>query len=212
MAAESATGPEADLVFGERRDWGLGWTSATPARMQRASYALVDDGRVWLVDPVDGEGLAGRLGELGEIVGVIRLLDRHRRDTEALAARHGVPLHTNPLTGIPGSPFIFLGLTQRRFWKEVALWWPHREVLVVPEAVGTNPAMCAPGTRLGVHPALRLTPPRTLLHLDPLVLLPGHGTPLEGETVAGELHDAVGHSRREIPGWLASTVRGVARR
>mgnify|MGYP001457203426 CR=1 FL=1 len=141
---------------------------------------------MWRAGRAEGGGLAARLGEPGEIVGVTGLPARHRRDTEALAARHGVPLHTNPLTGIPATPFIFLGLTQRRFWKEVALWWPHREVLVVPEAVGTNPAMCAPGTRLGVHPALRLTPPRTLLHLDPLVLLPGHGTPLEGETVAGE--------------------------
>lgn len=209
MADSPATGPRTELIFGERRGWGLGWTAATPERMQRASYALADDGRVWLVDPVDGEGLAGHLDGLGEVVGVIRLLDRHRRDTDALATRYGVPLHANPLTGVPGSPFIALALTQRRFWKEVALWWPRRRVLVVPEAVGTNAAMLAPGRRVGVHPALRLTPPRTLLHVDPLALLPGHGTPLEDDAVVGDLHAAIGRSRREIPGWLAATVRGA---
>lgn len=209
---DTGTGTAVRLTFGERRAWGLGWTASTPERMQRASYALVDDGKVWLVDPVDGDGLAERVDELGEVVGVIRLLDRHRRDTDALAARYRVPLHANPLTGVPGSPFILLGLTQRRFWKEVALWWPEREALVVAEAVGTNPVLCAPGRRLGVHPALRLTPPRTLLHIDPQALLPGHGTPLEGDTVADELHEAIRRSRREIPGWLGATARNLRRR
>lgn len=212
MADDPATGPGTELVFGERRGWGLGWTAAPPERMHRASYALVDDGRVWLVDPVDGDGLADHVAGLGEVVGVIRLLDRHRRDTEALAARYGVPLHANPLRGVPGSPFILLGLTQRRFWKEVALWWPEREALVVAEAVGTSPALCAPGRRVGVHPALRLAPPRTLLHVDPLALLPGHGAPLEGAGVAGELHEAIRHNRREIPAWLGATVRGLRAR
>lgn len=197
------------LTFTGRRPWGLGWTAATPARMQRASYALADEGRVWLVDPVDGAGLAERLADLGRVVGVIQLLDRHRRDTEALAARHGVPLHANPRRGVPDSPFIALALTQRRVWREVALWWPEREALVVAEAVGTNPALRAPGRRIGVHPALRLTPPRTLLHVHPRALLPGHGPALEGDGVADDLHRAIRDSRREIPAWLAATARDL---
>lgn len=195
------------LRFGPVRPWGLSWIAPTPPRMFRASHALVAGGRLWLVDPVDGPGLDGRLAPLAPVAGVIQLLDRHNRDCAAVAERHGVAVHANPLRGVPGTPFIPIPLTQRRWWQEVALWWPEHRALVVAEAVGTSPYLCAPGEPLGVHPALRLFPPRALFHLHPRVLLPGHGPPLEGGAVDACLLRALRRSRRELPRYLAGLPR-----
>lgn len=197
----------APLTFGPRRPWGVTWIAGEPPAMMRASHALVVADRVWLVDPVDGPGLDAEIAALGRLTGVIQLLDRHLRDCAAVAARHGVPHVDNPLLGVPDAPFIPLPLTQRRWWHEVALWWPRHRLLVVPEAVGTAPLFLAPDRRLGVHPALRLAPPRPLAHLEPAVLLTGHGPPLEDGDVAGDLRRAVAESRREIPAWMRNVIR-----
>ena len=189
-------------------DWGLGWVAAEPVRMQRASYALLHDGGVWLIDPVDAEGLADHIAGLGPVRGVIQLLDRHPRDGAALAARHGVPLHELPRAAVPGAPFTPIVVADRRWWHEVALWWPERKALVVAEAVGTAPYYLAPGRRIGLHPLMRLTPPRVLSPLDPEHLLPCHGAPVSGSRVADDLHAAIAHSRRDIPGVLGAMARG----
>ena len=179
--------------------------------MQRASHALLDDGGVWLIDPVDAEGLDERLAELGPVRGVIQLLDRHPRDGAALAARHRVPLHALPHEGVPGAPFTTIVLADRRWWREVALWWPERRALVVAEAVGTAPYFLVPGRRIGLHPVMRLAPPRKLGALEPEHLLPGHGTPVSGPDVADELRWAIAHSRRDLPRVLGAMARGRRR-
>lgn len=191
-----------DITQTHRLDWGVGWIAAEPAFMQRASHALAHDGGVWLVDPVDGDGLGELLAPLGRVRGVVQLLGRHARDGEALAARHGVPLLRAPLDEVPGTPFEPVAF-QRLPWRETALWWPQRRVLVVPEALGTAPYFLAPGAELGVHPMLRLTPPRSLAGLDPEHVLVGHGAPLLGPGAAEALRAAVGRSVREIPRWAA---------
>ena len=53
--------------------------------MARGSHALVHDGRVWLIDPVDSEGDVERAVGDNEPAGVIQLLDRHNRDNAAIA-------------------------------------------------------------------------------------------------------------------------------
>ncbi|HEX2502872.1 MAG TPA: hypothetical protein VHK00_02930 [Miltoncostaeaceae bacterium] len=193
----------AGLAVTYRHEWGIGWIAARPAWMLRASHALAHDGGVWLVDPVDGEGLDGRLAELGRVRGVIQLLDRHGRDCAALAARHGVPLLRTPFDRVPGAPFEPVAVLHRPGWSETALWWPGRRALVVPESLGTAPYYPAPGEPLGVHPLLRLTPPRTLLGFDAAHLLTGHGAPLEGPDVGERVRRAIDRSRRDIPRWLA---------
>ncbi|MEQ9094457.1 MAG: hypothetical protein RLN63_10160, partial [Miltoncostaeaceae bacterium] len=187
--------------------WGLAWTAATPAVMRRASCALAHRGQVWLIDPVDGPGLADALAPLGEVAGVVRLLDRHPRDCAALAERHGVPLHENPVGGVPGAPFQSIPLVQGRLWREVALWWGEHRLMVVPESVGTAPYFLSPGLPLGIHPFMRLSPPRALLAHRPQTLVVGHGEPVEDGSVADDLHRAVTRARRDIPGWLASLPR-----
>jgi hypothetical protein len=99
-----------------------------------------------------------------------------------------------------------LPVAGRRWWREVALWWPEHRALVVPEALGTAPYYRAPGALVGVHPMMRLTPPTVLDGLDPLHLLPGHGAPVSGEATAAAVHDAIARSRRDIPGALRSAI------
>ena len=189
-------------------DWGLSWVAAEPAHMQRGSHALAHDGGVWLVDPVDGEGLAERIAALGEVRGVIQLMDRHARDCAALAGRYGVSHHLLPRDGVPGAPFAPIVLADRPWWREVALWWPEHRALMVSEAVGTAPYYLAAGQRLGLHPLIRLTPPGKLGRHEPEHLLPGHGAPVSGTGVAADLRRAIANSVRDIPAVLGAMVRG----
>lgn len=186
---------------------GAGWIAAEPPYMQRASHAVVSDGGVWLIDPVDGEGLEAILAPLGEVRGVVQLLDRHSRDSAALAARFGVPHHVTPADGVPGLALQPVPLVTRRWWREVALWWPETRSLLVAESLGTAPYYLAAGDTLGVHPMMRLTPPRRLAAYDAARLLPGHGAPVEGGHVAGAIRDVLDHSRRDMPGVLARLIR-----
>jgi hypothetical protein len=187
--------------FCDELGFAFGWIAAEPAYMERASHALADGGRVWLVDPVDVDGLDQRVEQVGEPAAVVRLLDRHGRDTAALAARYGIPLLTPSPGAIEGSPFVALRAVSAPGWREVALWWPERRALVVADALGTARYFLAPGERLGVHPFLRLFPPRSLGGLEPEHVLCGHGEGLHDD--AGEaLREALATSRRRAPRWL----------
>lgn len=199
------------ISLASAHEWGISWIAAEPAFMQRASHALADGGDVWLIDPVDGEGLEEMVAPLGTVRGVLQLLDRHPRDGAALAARFDVPLLVLPEDGVPGAPFTVVPVAGRRWWREVALWWPAHGVLVVPEALGTAPYYRAPGALVGVHPMMRLTPPRVLGGLDPLHLLPGHGHPLSGDRVAGAVRDAIARSRRDIVPVIRTMVGAAPR-
>ena len=179
---------------------GFGWIER--AKMQRASHALVADGRVWLIDPIEGAGVEERVRTLGEPAGVIQLLDRHSRDSAAFAARLGVPLHVAP-AALAGAPFALLPILRNRWWREVALWWPERRVLVCADALGTIPFFRAGDEPVGVHPFLRLRPPRSLRGLGAEQLLVGHGEGLHGPGTATAVEDALRSARRRIPRWLA---------
>jgi hypothetical protein len=173
--------------------------------MQRCSHALVVEGHVWVIDPVDGDGVEDRIRSAGAPAGVIQLLDRHNRDCAALATRLGVRHHFVPQGSL--GPFACISIKNSRSWKEVALWWPDRRVLVCADALGTTPAYRAGNERLAVHPLLRLRPPRRQLEkLEPDVVLSGHG---EGvlEDAGAALREALSTSRRRIPGQLASGLR-----
>ena len=68
---------------------GVTWVIDDP--LLRASHALVDEGRVWLVDPVDAPEALERAAALGEPAGVLQLFVAHPRDGAAIAKRLGVP-------------------------------------------------------------------------------------------------------------------------
>ena len=168
--------------------------------LQRASHALLVDGRAWLVDPVDD----ARIDELNNPAGVIQLLDRHKRDCVAVANRLGVAHHVVPEQ--PIGPFEFVPIRRTRSWKEVALWWPEERVLVSADALGTVGYFRARSERLGVHPLLRLRPPRQLRTLSPRAILCGHGHGVFEDAEAA-LTEALTTSRRRLPAQFANAVR-----
>lgn len=174
---------------------GLTWTET--GGMQRSWHALAADGRVWLVDPVDAADTVERAATLGELAGVIQLLDRHSRDGKAIAECAGVPLHRLP-TELPGTPFTPFAVVDVPKWREVALWWAAQRTLVVPEAVGTGALFAVGDGPVGVHPMLRAFGVGKLRHYDPELLLAGHGAPVEAGAGAA-LHEALGRSRGDLP-------------
>ena len=187
---------------------GFGWTE--DATLRRTSHALAEDGRVWLIDPIDGDGVEQRIRALGEPGGVIQLIDRHSRDGAALATRLGVPLHVVP-ESLPETPFRFVQLLRGRWWKEAALWWPDRRVLVCADALGTVPFFRVGDEPVGLHPFYRLKPPRALEGFPVEHLLVGHGEGLHGETAGAAVDQALRTGRRRFPRWLAG-LPGVVRR
>jgi hypothetical protein len=197
-----------EVRFCDEFDAGFGWV--VDEFMERCSHALVVDARVWLIDPLDGDGVEERARAAGQPAGVIQLLDRHDRDGAALAERLGVRLHVVPRQAI--GPFSFIPIELARRWREVALWWPERRVLVAADALGTAAYFRAPGEPIAVHPLLRFVPPRRQLGgLHPDVILCGHGTGVLHDADPA-LHNALSSARRRIPAQIASAARAYRAR
>ena len=197
----------ADAAF-EEHDLGISWLPDPGEVMQRACHAVRLGGsrRVWIIDPVDVAGLDERIESLAAgagIAGVIQLLDRHTRDCVRLAERH----HRLPFAAIAGSGLESVKLLDTPVWREVAIFSPADRALIVPEAVGTAPYFRAGSEPVGIHPMLRLTPPRRLAAYQPEHLLTGHGTGMHGPGTAAALSDALAGSRRRIPAALVSIAK-----
>lgn len=204
--------PTLDVV--DRWDGGISWTLEGDT-MHRTSHALDTEAGIWVIDPVDAPGLDEELDELGDVAGVTLLLDRHKRDSEIVARRYDVPVSLPAALGpvadeldarteryagsLPGTEFRTVRLTNNRFWREVGLFDADRGTLVVPEAVGTNELFTTDDERLGVHPVLRLFPPRQSLGgLEPERILVGHGPGIFDDAPAA-LRYALQRSRRNAP-------------
>ena len=190
----------------EEHDLGLTWI--VDELMARASHALADDGRVWLIDPVDDPVALERAARLGEVVATVQLLDRHNRDAAAIAARLGVP-HLRLPDALPGTPFEVVKVLDVPRWRELALWWPDRRALVIREAIGSGRYFDLSDDGAGVHPFLRGLPPKAPRRHVPEHLLVGHG-PGVHEGAADALDAAYARSRRDIPRFLVKlpTFRG----
>jgi hypothetical protein len=188
----------------------LAWIAIPDERMQRASSAIAGTGGCLLCDPVDHPDLDEALAPLGKVLAVCNLLDRHGRDAAAIAERHRAPLV--PATDVPAlaafAAIETVPLYRARRWAETALWLPGRELLVVPESLGTIPFFLArPGDRLGMHPLVRLRPPRVpLARLAPHTIAVGHGGPVIGGA-AHELARVLSGARSDIPFAVATTAR-----
>ncbi|WP_338728739.1 hypothetical protein [Haladaptatus sp. DJG-WS-42] len=204
---------------------GFGWIAHPDEGMQRASHALVAAGRVWLVDPVDFEGLDDQLAEHGPVGGVVLLLDRHKRDAAAIARRHDVSVYLPkwmegvsadldaPTTLFEGTladtGYTLLKVYNNSFWNEGALYDDTTGTLVVPEAFGTISYYCTNNERLGVHPAMRLTPPRRPFRgLRPERILVGHGAGIT-EDAPEALRDALEGAVKRMPKLYVQNLRNV---
>jgi hypothetical protein len=189
-------------------DAGFGWL-LDEEKVPRTSHALIVAGAVWLVDAVDVAGLDERVRDRGEPCGVLQLLDRHGRDCAAIASRLGVP-HVEAYEGPRDVPFELVPISRRRWWREVALWWRERRVLVCADALGTLRYFRASADRIGVHPLLRLFPPRSLAGIEPERILVGHGEGVAHDAPAA-LAEALRTSRRRAPGALLAALSGSRR-
>jgi hypothetical protein len=178
-------------------DWAFGWVSPERSHLQITSHALLAGGGVWVIDPSTGDGVEERIRALGEPAGVIQLLNRHARSCASFARRLRVPHHAVPFLDV--GPFEAIPVARSRHWREAALWWPERRVLVCADALGTVPHYFAlDGERLGVHPLLRLRPPRQLGRPDPEHVLCGHGSGVH-DGAAEAVRHALAGSRRRLP-------------
>jgi hypothetical protein len=206
----------------DRFEGGVGWLAYPDERMQRASHALATDAGVWLVDPVDAAGIDDLLAEFGEVAGVIVLLDRHKRDAARFATRHDVSVHIpswmSDVVGDIDAPVerfdgeldetgYQLRMVATPLWQEGALYHEDDGTLVVSEALGTAEYMRTDTERLGVHPALRLLPPRkSFRDFTPEHMLVGHGAGVH-EHVNPALGAALSGSRRRAPALYMKTAR-----
>ena len=183
----------------------LGLTWVVGDSVLRASHALVHDGRVWFVDPVDAPEALERAAALGEPAGVLQLFVAHPRDGEAIATRLGVEFHVLPDV-LPDSPFSVLDLDLGP-WKERALWWPELKGLIVAESIGTATHYAVGRGPAGIHFLRRLLPPTRLKPFLPEHLLVGHGPPVHGSDAAAAVLDAINRSRRDLPLFVLNAPR-----
>jgi hypothetical protein len=175
---------------------GITWIGYPEEDARRASHALETDAGVWLVDPVDADGLDDRVADLGDVAGVVVLQDRHTRDAAAVAGRHDVPVSVpgwmdltrenldataEPIdSALPGTGYEVHALIDAEEWEEALLVDEGAATMVVPEALGTLPAFTEGGHDVGLHPALD-DPPSGLTGWSPDRLLVGHGEGVHGD-------------------------------
>lgn len=203
-----------ELTVTDRFEGGIGWIAHPDETMQRAAHAVESDGKLWIIDPVDVAGVDDLFDEYADPAGVVVLLDRHKRDSAAIANRHDVPVYVpgwmNGVTEDIDAPierfekrlagFEVIRLIDNPLWQEAAL--SDGDTLVVPEALGTVEYFCAPEETLGVHPMLRPFPPKQLRQYAPDRLLVGHGGGIS-TNVGTEIRQAIDGARRTaVPMYL----------
>lgn len=211
------SGP-AEMEVVDRFDGGVGWIAHPEETMQRASHAVVSDGELWVFDPVDADGVDELLAEFDDVGGVVTLLDRHKRDCATVANRHDVPVFVPEwMSGVANAldapterfgdrlaAFEVEPLVDNPFWQEAVLF--DGETLIVPEALGTVDYFRASSESLGVHPMLRMVPPRSLLKYDAERLLVGHG-PGVFEDVNDSIRAAIKGSRSKAPSMYVKSLK-----
>ena len=201
----SRNDPGTDAAFCDELDGGFGWKMEE--RLARASHAVAAQDGVWIFDPVAWDPALERIPELGEVAGVVQLLDRHGRDSAEVAARFGVPRYVVPIQGIPASGLEVAVVVNNRLWREIAVWVPRRQALICGDALGTVGYFRAGDEPVGVHPLLRLTPPKQLARFTPRHLLVGHGAGVHGPHTAEALRTALATSRRRLPRAIVGAFR-----
>jgi glyoxylase-like metal-dependent hydrolase (beta-lactamase superfamily II) len=208
-----------------RDDAGFGWIAHPEELMQRSSTALVDAGRVWLIDPLRAAGVDEEIQALGTVAGVIVTFVGHDRDAAWFANANGVPVylpaHLPRLSidarverveaRIPDSPLQLVpcsGHGVLSWFRDTAVWWPARRTMVVGDTLGASPYYVRPGETIAVHPIRRPQPPTELLTLRPERVYPGHGRSVT-ESAGAAVEAAVRTARTQLwPAWR-QTLRAI---
>jgi hypothetical protein len=196
--------PGTELGFCDEIEGSFGWQ--VDERLQRTSHALAGEDGVWIFDPIAWAPALERISTLGKPAGVVQLLDRHKRDCAEVATLLGVPHFAVPDDELPGLERIVV--VDFRFWRELAVWVPSRQALVCADALGTASYFRATDEPLGVHPLLRLKPPRVLGRYEPQHVLCGHGAGVHGPDTPAALREALATARRRLPrAWVGAIRR-----
>ena len=201
-----------EISICDETELGFGWIAAEPELLERASHALVADGRVWLVDPVDGVGLEERVAGAG---GARRGCSSSSTATPVTARRSrgrlGVPHLRVPFArgsrvALPGPE----GPRRPRLAGGRALVGGGGASSSARRRSARRPTSSRRDEQLGVHPALRLYQPRALRDmakcLAPRHVLVGHGEGIHGDGAAAALARAVGGARRATPALAPSSA------
>jgi hypothetical protein len=195
--------PGTELSFCDEIEGGFGWQ--VDERMQRTSHALAGEDGVWIFDPIAWAPALERVSELGTPAGVVQLLDRHKRDCAEVATLLGIPHFAVPDHELPGlEPIVVVDF---RWWHELAFWVPSRQALVCADALGTAPYFRTPDEPLGIHPLLRLKPPRVIGRYEPQHVLCGHGAGVHGPETPAAVREALATARRRLPRTLLGGLR-----
>ena len=174
---------------------GVSWV--VDEAMNRTSHAVLADGRVWLIDPVDHPDAMERVAALGPPAAVVQLLDRHNRDCAQIAGRLQIP-HLRVPDAVDNSPFQAIPIVRMPRWRETSLWWEQERVLLVAEALGTAETFTTGHGAVGMHPVLRPRPPGGLRGYQPEHLLVGHGAPVHGDDAREGVKWAYDHARSDL--------------
>lgn len=209
----------AELSVVDRFDRGVGWIAYPGEAMQRASHIVESEGKLWVFDPVDAEGVDDLIAEFdADVGGVVVGLARHERDAEAVAARHDAPVYVprwmNGVAEDAAVPVERFGdelagfaverLIDNPLWQEAVFF--DGATLLVPEALGTVAYFRSASEQLGVHPMLRLLPPRSLRQYAPERLLVGHGQGVF-EDPSRAIRTALDGSRKRAPSLYLRNLR-----
>ena len=108
-----------------------------------------------------------------------------------------------PPHDLPGSGIELVRVVTSRFWRELAAWIPGSRTLVCADALGSAGYFRAADEPIGVHPVLRLKPPRVLGRYEPEHILCGHGAGVHGPETPQALREALRTARRRLPKALA---------
>jgi hypothetical protein len=183
------------------------WLAHPDEFLRRASTAVRLDGGWLLVDPIDTPELDAALAGAA-VTGVTVLMPRHRRDADAVAARHGVAVGPAPAEAVPRT------VLDRPLFHETALWLADRGLLVCGDVLGTAAYfLTGAADPIGLHPLVRPFPPRRALRdVRPRAIAVGHGEPLV-EGAAEGLAWALRTGRRRFPhAWVHGWRVGRAAR
>ena len=177
-----------DAEFVDEWENGFGWIGSPGEKMMRTSHAFVEDGDVYLVDPVDAVNLDERISEYGEVEGIVVLFARHERDSEKLSERYGCPVYVpewfdrsldaevERISGrVPGTEWEIHDVVDSRVSREAALYHEGSKTLIVADALGTANHLCGRGEKLGMSPLYRFNPPQKLLDFEAERVFCGHG-------------------------------------
>ncbi len=219
-AYERSRATEFEVI--DRWEGGVGWLAHPQEAGERASHAVATDDGLWVIDPVDAEGLDDLLAEYGDVAGVAVLSNYHARDADAVANRHGVPVHvprwmdrvadrlaadverTDPVLG--AADFETVRVEPLSLYRAVLAYRPDDGTLIVPDLLSSGSGYPTGDERVGMMLGSRLFPPREPFEgMEPERILFGHGRGVFDDA-AGALDDALAGARRRLPRALVENL------